>query len=357
MSEGGPGIGARVASSVLGGLFDATIALGYGRPGYWARSLAFDPGDMRVSLKGKTALVTGASAGIGKATAKGLARLGAEVWLLCRDRKRGQAAVDEIRRATKSDLVSVEVVDMSSLASIRELAARFPVEQVDILVHNAGMMTHERKLTDEGIEVTFATHVVGPFLLTQLLLPKLGASGDAGARVIFVSSGGMYSVKLSLDDLDWSKRPFDGVKAYAMAKRAQVVLAEILDQKLTNMYVHCASMHPGWVDTEAVRVALPKFYERTKRILRTHDQGADTVIWLAASKRAALPQGQFYCDRMPRTMHLRKSTIEDGLERGHLYTTCMKLSSVGEGAPASKGDAAPSTAKSGAGGKGKKPAG
>jgi NAD(P)-dependent dehydrogenase (short-subunit alcohol dehydrogenase family) len=311
---------ARGAGRALGALVDPTIVLSFDRTGYRIHSLAFDPGDLEVDLSGRVALVTGANSGIGFATALGLARLGAEVWLLCRNAERGAAAAEAIRRQTGSDRVQVGPLDVAERRSVREFAGRFVRERVDVLVHNAGVLPVERGQTSDGLERVLATHVVGPHLLTEVLLPRLRVSGDA--RVIWVSSGGMYTQRLRLDDPQWRERPWDGVTAYAQTKRMQVVLAELWAQRLLGSGVAVYAMHPGWADTPAVQSSLPRFWRVMRPLLRTPEEGADTVVWLAASKRIPAPSGSFWFDREPRRTHYLPFTAETAADRDRLWMLC-----------------------------------
>jgi dehydrogenase/reductase SDR family member 12 len=193
---------------------------------------------------------------------------------------------------------------------------------VDVLVHNAGMLADDREETAQGHELTLATHVLGPLLLTCLLRPKLAAAG--GARVVWVSSGGMYTARLSAADAEWRERPFDGVAAYAQAKRMQVVLAEVLSRQLTSDRIAVNAMHPGWAETPAVRSSLPRFYAVTKRILRTPAEGADTVLWLAASDAARSETGKFWFDRADRRTHFLRRTRETPAERAAFLDLCRQ---------------------------------
>jgi NAD(P)-dependent dehydrogenase (short-subunit alcohol dehydrogenase family) len=193
---------------------------------------------------------------------------------------------------------------------------------VDVLVHNAGVLPDDRIETADGNELTLATAVLGPLLLTQLLLPKLRAAGNA--RVIFVSSGGMYTQRLSLRDPQWRQRRFDGVEAYAQAKRMQVVLAEMLAERLADDGIAVNAMHPGWADTAAVRSSLPRFHSATKYILRSAEEGADTVLWLAASDAARDRTGLFWFDRRPRRTHFVSRSRETDSDRRALWDFCAE---------------------------------
>jgi NAD(P)-dependent dehydrogenase (short-subunit alcohol dehydrogenase family) len=308
----------------LGRLVDPFILGSFDRTGFRIHSLRFAPGDLDVDLSGRRCLVTGANSGIGYETSLALADLGAEVVLLCRDRERGEAAAERIRAQTGNARVSLELLDVSDLASVREVGARLAAAGVDVLVHNAGVLPDERVETRDGLELTFATHVVGPFLLTQLLKERLLASRDG--RVIWVSSGGMYSRRLSLGDPNWERRDFDGVAAYAETKRAQVVLAELWAEQLAGSSVAVNAMHPGWADTPAVQSSLPRFHRLTRSILRTPAEGADTVVWLAACPAARKWSGRFFFDREPRRTHLLPFTKESPNSRRALWDLCIELS-------------------------------
>jgi NAD(P)-dependent dehydrogenase (short-subunit alcohol dehydrogenase family) len=305
----------------LGTLVDPFIVGSFDRIGFEIHALRFDPNDLDVDLGGRRCLVTGANSGIGFETARALADLGAEVVLLCRNRERGEKAAARIRAESGNARVALEVLDVSNLGDVREVGARLAESRVDVLVHNAGVLPDARTETSDGLELTFATHVVGPFLLTQLLRKQLEDSPDG--RLIWVSSGGMYTRGLNLEDPNWKKRAYDGVVAYAETKRAQVVLAELWARELAGTSVVVSAMHPGWADTPAVATSLPRFHRLTRRILRTPAEGADTVVWLAASPKAR-ETGRFWFDREARHTHLLPFTRKSEKERHALWKLCEK---------------------------------
>ena len=316
----------RVASKVL----DPTLVFSFDRTGFARHRLAFEPGDLDVDLKGRTALVTGANSGLGRSSALALAEKGATVFLLCRHPERGRAAETEIRLASGNERVVFECCDVSELGSVHALAGRLGRRPVDVLIHNAGILPDERRLTRDGLESTWATNVTGPFLLTALLLPNLAlAARERGeARVINISWGGMYTQRLDLRDVGWDNRAFDGVVAYAQTKRAEVVLSELWAEKLSAAGDDLAriavnAMHPGWADTPSVRLALPRFYRITRAILRTPRQGADTIVWLAACDRIRGQTGGFYFDRRRVATHLRRGTGERPGDRRRLWALCL----------------------------------
>lgn len=315
-----------VVGRALSLVVDPTIVLSFSRPGYSIHALSFDAEDLSVDLSQRRCLITGANQGIGFETALQLARLGAEVMLLCRSLERGEAAVARIRAQTGNLRVRAARLDVSELTDVRRSAHELGGEPVDVLIHNAGLLPAHRVVTADGLEQTMATHVVGPHLLTKLLRPAL----RRGARVIWVSSGGMYSQKLHLDDWNWEKRPYDGVQAYAQTKRMQVVLSELWAERLAVHDAFANCMHPGWADTSGVRTSIPRFHKLTRSILRSPAEGADTIVWLAASRAAQHWNGRFFLDRTPRATHYLPFTRESEADRRALWTLCEQLA----GAPA-----------------------
>jgi dehydrogenase/reductase SDR family member 12 len=305
-------------------VLDRSILFSFDRSGFLRHAHGFDPSDLDVDLAGRVCLVTGANSGIGLAAATALAARGAEVWLLCRDRGRGEEAVTAIRKSTGNRRVHLAVVDVSDLAAVRAFAERFDPARVDVLIHNAGVLPGTRQETGGGLEITLATNVIGPFLLTHLLRAKLAAAGSA--RVIFVSSGGMYGQSLSLDDPQWTRRPFDGVTAYAQTKRMQVILTELFARHWARAGIAVHAMHPGWADTPSVRTSIPRFWQLMRNRLRTAEQGADTLVWLALMP--TLPSGRFWFDRAPQATHLLPFAAERPRDRARLWRMCTELAGL-----------------------------
>lgn len=302
---------------LLDRLLDKSIVFSFDRTGYRRHAKGFDPADLDVDLEGRVCLVTGASSGLGVEVVRGLAGRGATVHMLCRNVEKGERVRDALAGEVRGPLV-VDRVDLSDFASVRRFADALDAAAIDVLVHNAGVLPAERQTTPDGLELTAATNLVGPFLLTHLLWPRL----KRDARLVHVSSGGMYSEPLDVTKLLDPPAPFDGVRAYAQTKRAQVVLAELLDARSP---LRVSSMHPGWADTPGVETSLPRFHTLTKPILRTPAQGADTIVWLAASPTAAEPGGRFYFDRAPRETHLSAKTRERPEERERFWVTLCEL--------------------------------
>lgn len=309
-------------------LLESTILLSFSRIGYILRRNMWDTADLDVNMNARMCIVTGANSGLGFATTVHLAALGASVTMVARDPAKGQSAVDDVIDRTGNQNVRLEVVDLSSLAAVRDFAARLleREDRLDVLINNAGVLLPERQLSADGIELSFATNVLGPFLLTNLLMPLL--SRNTPARVIFVSSGGMYTQKLNVDDLQSERGGFNGTVAYAQQKRAQVILTELWAERLAGSGVTLNAMHPGWVDTPGVRKSLPTFWKVMRPLLRTPEQGADTIVWLAVAPRLASESGRFWFDRRDRETHKLARTVSPAQDRWRLWDECARLSGL-----------------------------
>lgn len=299
--------------------------LGFTNAGYHWHKRSWKP--LAVSLRGRTVVVTGATSGLGQAAASQLAELGARVILVGRNPDKAEATRREIVAATGNDNVAVALADLSLLADVRKLARQLlkTEPRIHVLVNNAGVLLNRRTTTAEGNEATLATNLLAPYLLTQTLLPRLRES--APSRIINVSSGGMYATGLALDDLQYEKTTYDGSRAYARAKRALVTLTEMWAGQLQNSGVVVHAMHPGWADTPGVAGSLPGFHRITRPFLRTADEGADTITWLAAAEEAAKVTGLFWLDREPHTTHVFPGTHPSPQERQALWDALARLTS------------------------------
>lgn len=292
-------------------LLDRTVVLGYSRLGLAVRQQLWRAPELPAgALAGRTVLVTGANSGIGKAIATELATLGATVLMTVRDRARGEAARHHVLTVAPAADVAVEVCDVSHLAAVRSFAAdllsRRP--RLDAVIHNAGVMPEQRTESAEGHELSLATHVLGPVLLTELLRPGL----TPAARVVLMSSGGMYTQALPVDDIEYRRGHYRGATAYARSKRIQVALTPLLARRWPELMV--AAMHPGWADTPGVAQSLPGFRRVTRPILRTPEQAADTAVWLTATEPAPV-SGQFWHDRRIRPTHYLPTRDDDARVR------------------------------------------
>jgi dehydrogenase/reductase SDR family member 12 len=212
------------------------------------------------TLEGQTVVITGATSGIGYATATALARLGAAVHFLARDPARATDARRRIAAASGSQRISYGLANLDDPNSVRAFADDYLSThgRLDVLIHNAGAIHASYQTNGDGTELTVAGQVLAPFLLTSLLLPALLAVGQS--RVITVSSAGMYTQRLDPAILQLPASGYRGVTAYAQAKRAQVALSREWARRLAGTGVTFHATHPGWVNTPGIAAALPRFH-------------------------------------------------------------------------------------------------
>ncbi len=291
---------------------EATVVLSFTRVGHEVRSRLGDFGDHLPGV-GRVVLITGATSGLGLEAAVQLARAGAAVRFLARDATRAQSARTQIVDRSGNDDVDFGVADLADLAAVERFAEDVlrDHDHLDALIHNAGALLADRVVTTDGMEFTFQTQVVAPTLLTARLAPLLR---KAPGRVVFVSSGGLYSERLAPERVEMSPDEYDGTTAYARAKRAQLALTHVMAERLASDGVTVNAMHPGWADTPGVRTSLPTFRRIMGPLLRTPAQGADTISWLALSPDAEGETGGFWLDRARRPEHKLARTRLDADE-------------------------------------------
>jgi NAD(P)-dependent dehydrogenase (short-subunit alcohol dehydrogenase family) len=290
-------------NTFLSNALDAAVVPGFSKIGYvirkclgnWKPISSFD-------LHGKTVVITGPTSGLGEQVARQLAVTGANLVLVARNEEKCARVIDEIAPLCTGDKPVFVQAEMGDLESVRSACAAIQQQfaHVDVLVHNAGALLNTRQISPQGIEQTVASHVVGPFLMTSLLLPLL-----VGGRVVTVSSGGMYTSPLPVFDngetLEMPTHKYGGSKQYAIAKRAQVTLTEMWAER--EPQIEFVSMHPGWADTPGVQESIPGFRRATAPILRSAGEGADTIAWLAAVHPLPGMSGSFWSDREIRSTH------------------------------------------------------
>jgi NAD(P)-dependent dehydrogenase (short-subunit alcohol dehydrogenase family) len=295
-------------------------------------------------MRGKICLITGASSGIGQAAAAGLARLGATVVLVCRDRERGETARSEIMRLTGNESVELLVADLASQAEIHRLAREFDEshDRLHLLVNNAGVELWERAVTEDGIEATLAINHLAPFLLTHLLGDTLKVS--APSRIVNVSSMVHRWARIDLDDLH-GDHDYNPNRAYYQSKLAILLFTYELSRILEGTGVTANAMEPGMVRTNFTR-DFRGFYRLMaflwRPFMRTPAEGADTIIYLASSPEMDGVTGGYFKDR--RRIKSSDTSYDSHVAR-RLWNLSVMLTGI-DGATGPAGEATPPTAQS-----------
>jgi NAD(P)-dependent dehydrogenase (short-subunit alcohol dehydrogenase family) len=247
-------------------------------------------------MKDKICIITGATSGMGLATAISLAGKGATLGLVCRDKSKGEIVVKSILEKTRNNNISLFIADLSSQAEVRRLAAeiiaRYP--KIDVLVNNAGAINPKRVTTVDGLELTFAVNHLAYFLLTNLLLDKLKAASKA--RIVSVASMASSYGKIHFDDLNFEKR-YDSFKAYAQSKLANIIFTYELARRLQGTHITATCLHPGMVKTRfatGLNDYFGFFWKLINPFLITAEKGAETAIWLASSDEAEGISGKYF---------------------------------------------------------------
>lgn len=304
-------------------VLEASVVGSFTSIGHRTRSRAWTPIPPE-SLGGRTVVITGATSGIGKVVALHAAGYGARLRLVARNTDKARSVTQEIVAATGNEDVRYYIADLSLMRQVAtvsdEILANEP--QIHVLINNAVVLPPRRIITDEGLELAHATNLVAPFLLTNRLKNRMVAS--APARLINVISGGMYTQSLELDDLNSQSGEYRGSVAYARAKRGLMILTKMWAEQLAGTGVTANATHPGWVDTPGVRDSLPMFHKLTRPLLRSPEQGADTIMWLATAAAGGQETGKLWHDRAIRSEYKLKKTVETSADRNLLWDKLTK---------------------------------
>lgn len=272
-------------------------------------------------IKNKHIVITGTSSGLGLATAYALAAKGCQLTLVMRDQQKAHTIQDALIQHTGNSKIYVELADLSVMTEVIALSQRLKQQHktIDVLINNAGALFNPRQQTIEGLEQSFALLLLSPFILTEQLKPLF----TQGSRVINVLSGGMYSQAVDIQDLENRRGRYSGSVAYAKAKRGLMIITELWAKAWQSEGICVHAMHPGWAETSGVIHALPEFYRRTKKLLRSPEQGADTIIWLASATEAGKCTGLFWLDRQPQPTHLLAKTQESESDQKQLHQALL----------------------------------
>lgn len=291
------------------------------------------------SLSGRVVVLTGATSGIGEAGARYYAQLGATLVIVARNKDKLNGLITSLQQQSDNQHIHGIIADLGSQQQTRDaaekIAAQWPA--IDVLVHNAGALFNQRKRAENGTDLSIELMVATPFLLTGLLLDNLAAAQDpvlaeargvkpAAARVLTMSSGGMYTEALSVDSLQMDDDTYHGAKQYARAKRAQVILNALWAEKNHASKTVFHALHPGWVNTPGINDALPGFSRvlGPLGLLRTPAEGADTMLWLSVDEHALQSNGIFWHDRLARSIDMSDNTrkADTAQERDKLWRWC-----------------------------------
>lgn len=295
----------------------------YSKIGYHARSLSWSR--FKEDYSGQTWLVTGGSEGIGGSAARSAVNGGATVIVAARDAGKMKAFAASTNHPEK---VIAEVADFSLQEETWKLVERLQARgvRIDVLVNNVGIQKHDQILTREGFEFSFATNILGHYLLTRELLDRNILTDKT--TVIEVASGGMYNQAMVVKDLNMTGEGYLGSRAYSLAKRAQVMLAGYWREKYANSARRFYAMHPGWTRTASVGRSMPRFVAILKSVLRKHEQGADTIVWLAATRPAHAMPGSIWFDRKERSAHIYAHTPKSTATPADVVATLESLVQV-----------------------------
>jgi NAD(P)-dependent dehydrogenase (short-subunit alcohol dehydrogenase family) len=276
-------------------------------------------------MEGKICLITGANSGIGKVTAIGLAKMNATVIMLCRNKERGEKARQDIIEQTGNKNVDLLICDLSSKNSIHEAVSEFKnkYQNLHVLINNAGVMLKKRNLSVDGIEMNFAVHVLGPFLLTNLLLDVLLKS--APSRIINVASAAHKRAKIDFDDLQSENKKYSLFRVYGISKLAEILFTYELSRKLEGTGVTVNAVHPGVVATNLGRDQSKFSQWFARKFFKTPEEGAETSIYLASSPEVEGITGKYFINKEPRESSEESYNKEEAMK---LWKICIEMTGL-----------------------------
>lgn len=282
-----------------------------------------------MDMQNKLCLVTGANSGIGKKTAQALAEMGAQVIMLCRNRERGEKARMELRKKTRNDDIKLLIADLSKKDEIRKAVEQFLKnhDRMDVLINNAGTLFNRRQENEDGIEMTFSVNHLGPFLLTNLLLPALTNANKA--RIVNVASevhrlGARF---FDLNDLQL-QNGFSGMKAYGISKLCNIMFTHELSRRFSTDKITANSLHPGVIGSNLASEAgwlIKLVYILGKPFMKSPKTGAQTPIYLATSDEVEEISGKYFInckERSPAAIAYEDEKTE------RLWEISSKLSNI-----------------------------
>ncbi len=280
-------------------------------------------------MQGKVVVITGGSSGIGQVAAERLATMGARIVLVARSKSRGEAALGRLHALASAQAHRVHYGDVSRLADLNRLAAeiRSAEPRIDVLINNAGAMFGQRQVTEDGLELTFATNHMSYFVLTHGLREQLAAAG--AARVVNTSSHAHYRAKIDFDDLR-SERSYRAFPAYSLSKLCNILFTRALARRLAGTGVTVNSLHPGFVKTrfgDESGGGMARVIGLMKVFAISVEKGAETIIYLASSGDVAKTSGLYFYKCKP--VEPSKLALDDAVAE-RLWTETVKLAGIKE---------------------------
>jgi NAD(P)-dependent dehydrogenase (short-subunit alcohol dehydrogenase family) len=278
-------------------------------------------------MQGKVVVITGATSGIGQVAAERLAGMGARLVLVARDKKRGEAALARLRQLAPAVSHSIHYADLSRMAEMKRVAAEIATAEprIDVLINNAGALFGSRQLTEDGLELTFATNHMSYFVLTHLLRERLAAA--APSRVVSTSSDAHKGAKLDFNDLQ-SANKYRGFPVYGRSKLCNILFTSELARRWAGTGITANCLHPGFVATRFGDESggLFSFVVRVAKVVAiSPEKGAETIVYLASSDEVANVNGQYFYKCRPATP-TKEARDEEAAKR--LWAETARLAGV-----------------------------